>query len=82
MEELKKLFEFVNSEDKEICELYLKIIFEKYDFDVIRDYLFRNNLNIMIDQIFPEEYLINKSNMYIWYNNKTKQIFTKNFIKG
>lgn len=77
MEELKKLFEFVNSEDKEICELYLKIIFEKYDFDVIRDYLFRNNSYVRVEQIFPGEYLINKSDMYIWYNSKTKKVSTK-----
>jgi hypothetical protein len=35
MEELKRLFEFVDSKDKEICELYLKIIFDKYGINVI-----------------------------------------------
>lgn len=78
MEELKRLFKFVDdSEDKEICELYLKLIFEIYDFNVIQDYLFRNNSYIMVEQIFPGEYLINKKDMYIYYNSKTKELLTK-----
>ena len=77
MEELKRLFEFVDSKDKEISELYLKIIFDKYDLDVIQDYLFRNNSYVRVEQIFPGEYLINKSDMYIYYNSKTKEVSTK-----
>jgi len=77
MEELKRLFEFVNSKDKEISELYLKIIFDKYDLDVIQDYLFRNNSYVRVEQIFPGEYLINKSDRYIYYNSKTKKVSTK-----
>lgn len=77
MEELKRLFEFVDSKDKEISELYLKIVFEKYKLDVIQDYLFRNNSRVQVEQIFPGEYLINKSDMYIYYNSKTKEVSTK-----
>lgn len=77
MEKLKRLFEFVDSKDKEICELYLKLIFETYDFNVIQDYLFRNNSYVMVEQIFPGEYLINKKDMYIYYNSKTKELLTK-----
>jgi len=79
MEELKRLFEFVDSKDKEISELYLKIIFDKYDLDVIQDYLFRNNSYVRVEQIFPGEYLINKHNMYMhmYYNSKTKEMSTK-----
>jgi len=77
MEELKRLFEFVDSKDKEISELYLKIIFDKYDLDVIQDYLFRNNSYVRVEQIFPGEYLINKSDRYIYYNSKTKKVSTK-----
>lgn len=78
MEELKRLFKFVDdSEDKEIIELYLKIIFEKYNLDVIQDYLFKNNSHVMIEQMFPGVYLINKENMYIHYNSKTKEVSTK-----
>ena len=73
MEELKRLFEFVDSKDKEISELYLKIIFDKYNLDVIQDYLFRNNSYVRVEQIFPGEYLINKSDMYIHYNSKNKR---------
>ena len=77
MEELKRLFKFVDSRDKEISELYLKLIFQTYDFDVIRDYLFRNNSYVKVEQMFPGEYLINKSDMYIHYNSKTKEVSTK-----
>lgn len=77
MEELKRLFEFVDSKDKEISELYLKLIFETYNLDVIQDYLFRNNSYVRVEQIFPGEYLINKRNMYIYYNSKTKEVSTK-----
>lgn len=77
MEELKRLFEFVDSKDREISELYLKLIFETYDLDVIQDYLFRNNSYVRVEQIFPGEYLINKSDMYIHYNSKTKEVSTK-----
>jgi len=35
MEKLKRLFEFVNSKDKEISELYLKLILDKYGINVI-----------------------------------------------
>jgi hypothetical protein len=77
MEELKRLFEFVDSKDKEISELYLKIIFDKYNLDVIQDYLFRNNSYVKVEQIFPGEYLINKRDMYIHYNSKTKEVSTK-----
>lgn len=77
MEELKRLFKFVDSRDKEISELYLKLIFQTYDFDVIRDYLFRNNSYVKVEQMFPGEYLINKRDMYIHYNSKTKEVSTK-----
>jgi len=77
MEELKRLFKFVDSKDKEISVLYLKIIFDKYDLDVIQDYLFRNNSYVRVEQIFPGEYLINKSDRYIYYNSKTKKVSTK-----
>ena len=77
MEELKRLFEFVDSKDKEISELYLKLIFEKYELDVIQDYLFRNNSYVRVEQMFPGEYLINKRGIYIHYNSKTKEVSTK-----
>ena len=77
MEELKRLFKFVDSKDREISELYLKLILDKYEFDVIQDYIFKNNLYINICVMFPGEYVINKNDIYIHYDSKTKEISTQ-----
>jgi hypothetical protein len=39
-EEIDKLFEFLFSSDKEIVELYARILFDKYDYDTIEKYAF------------------------------------------
>ena len=48
MEELKRLFKLVKSEDREISELYLKLVLKKYKIGIIEDYVFKFEPNIAI----------------------------------
>lgn len=48
IEELQNLFKFVKSKDKEISELYLKLVLDKYEFGIVADYVFRYEPSITI----------------------------------
>ncbi len=48
IEELKNLFKFVKSKDREISELYLKLVLDKYKIDIIEDYVFSFEPSITI----------------------------------
>ena len=48
IEELEKLFKYIKSKDKEISELYLKLVLKKYKIGIIEDYVFKFEPNIAI----------------------------------
>jgi hypothetical protein len=48
IEELKNLFKFVKSEDREISELYLKLVLDKYKISIVEDYVFIYEPTIII----------------------------------
>jgi hypothetical protein len=48
IEELERLFEFVKSKDKEVSELYLKLVLDKYKISIIEKYVFSFEPNIII----------------------------------
>ncbi len=58
-DEIDKLFEFLFSPDKEILELYARILFDKYDYDTIEEHVFNYKVNFMTIKKVRNDY-----NMY------------------
>ena len=67
-DEIEKLLEFLFSPDKEIVELYAKILFDKYDYDTIKEHVFNYK---------PARIIIYKleDNYYMFSDNNTKGNF-------
>ena len=81
-DEIEKLFEFLFSPDKEIVELYARILFDKYDFDAIEKYAFNYKPVPIIFQKFQYCYYMytnvtTKDRFEIVYNPINKSIIAK-----
>jgi hypothetical protein len=67
-DEVDKLLEFLFSPDKEIVELYAKILFNKYDYDTIEECAFNHKPNRIIIYKLKDVY-------HMFSNNNTKGNF-------
>jgi len=79
IKELQNLFKFVKSKDREISELYLKLVLDKYKIDIVEDYVFRYEPNIIItNHLIPQVKSITirlfaTPNYYYEYDTKIKE---------
>lgn len=81
-DEIEKLFEFLFSPDKEIVELYARILFDKYDFDTIEEYAFNYKPSYIIIRRLDDVYHMFsdtniKGDFEIVYNPIKKAIIAK-----
>lgn len=67
-DEVDKLLEFLFSPDKEIVELYARILFDKYDYDTIEECAFNHKPIFIIFQKLRNAY-------YMYSNTNTKECF-------
>ena len=72
-DEIDKLFEFLFNPDKEIVELYAKILFDKYDYDTIEEHVFNYKVNFMIIKKV-------KNNYHMYYDIYNGTGFNKTFF--
>jgi hypothetical protein len=86
-DEVDKLLEFLFSPDKEIIELYARILFDKYDYDTIEKHVFNYKPSrIMLQKVGNAYYMYSNVNhsdsefstlFNIIYKPNTKSIFVK-----
>ena len=81
-DEINKLFKFLFSPDKEIIELYARILFDKYDYDTIEEYAFNYKPTRIIIYKLKDAYHMysdnnTKGNFEIVYNPISKSIIAK-----
>ena len=62
--EIDKLFEFLYSPDKEIVELYARILFDKYDYDTIEEHVFNYKVKFMIIKKVRDAYHMYFNDIY------------------
>ena len=61
-DKINKLFEFLFSPDKEIVELYVRMLFDKYDYDTIEEYAFNYKPTRIIIYKFKDVYHMHSDN--------------------
>lgn len=81
-DEVDKLLEFLFSPDKEIVELYARILFNKYDYDTIEECAFNHKpVSIIFQKLRDAYYMYTNTNIKgyfeIVYNPIKKSIIVK-----